>query len=145
MSSDQIPAHVRAVLTLFEDELGAVRFGDVDREVLVERVAAFEQAAAREAEAYGVLQDARRELDRALFRLEERAERATEYARIYARDHEPLAARLEEIAALRPGAKTKPKRRRKTAKPKAATPAVELPFEPGAVDGDVIEQVAQTG
>jgi len=130
MSREEIPGHVRAVLELFDAELGELRFGDVDRSCLDEHVSAFREAAEREAAAYLALQEARRELDGALFRLEERAERAAAYARVYARDHEPLAARLEEIEAMRPGAKPKKKKRR--SKPKKvdppAPPAAELPF-----------------
>ncbi len=132
---DQIPAHVRAILALFDDELDAVRFGDLDGSALAEQRAAVEEAAAREAEVYAALQDARRALDRALFELEERADRAAAYARVYARDHEPLAARLDQIAAMRPSNPPKPKRKRKAkGKPEStkqdAAPPAELPFEP---------------
>lgn len=132
MASDQVPTHVSALIDLFGQELGGVQFGDVDLGMLEERVRELDEAAEKEAEAYRVLQDARRDLDRALLRLEERSERALAYARVYARDHEPLAERVEEIAGSWPGLQPKKAKRRKKAKPKieAVAPAEELPFDP---------------
>lgn len=121
---------MRSLIALFEQELPGVQFGDVDVGALDERVRELDEAAAREAEAYAVLQEARRDLDRALLRLEERAERALAYARVYARDHQELGAQLEDIASSWPGLQPKKSRRRKKAKPKVAAPPAELPFEP---------------
>lgn len=119
----ELPALVREVLAVFEEDLADVRFGDLDAERLRE-VAARVRAAEEEVEEARVRLDAARRLyEEELAGLSGLAQRALAYARIYADHDEALAERLAPL--VEPEAA--PPRRRK--KRRAEAEVRELPFE----------------
>ena len=128
-----IAAPVHALLDLFARELSAVRFPDVDRDVLAEGAARVEEAALAVVAAELALAAARTALTEAQDNLHGRAQRALSYARVFADGNPDLRAQLDAIAlprataAIRPDG-TAPKKRgrpRKTPEPVPAARAAE--------------------
>ncbi len=89
---------VQAVLDLFTTELTAVRFGDVDANVLGRLAADTLAAAEAVAVAQAALDGARGALQERQDALHQQAQRALAYARVYAESDDALSMRLEAIA-----------------------------------------------
>ncbi|MEZ4337644.1 MAG: hypothetical protein R3B82_13580 [Sandaracinaceae bacterium] len=119
----ELPALVREVLAVFEEELADVRFGDLDAERLREVAARVRAAEEDVEEARDRLDAARRLYEEELAGLSSLAQQALAYARIYADHDEVLAERLAPLAEP----ETAPPRRRK--KRRAEAEVRELPFE----------------
>jgi ABC-type transporter Mla subunit MlaD len=116
MNSPQpIPAPIRELLDLFEQDLADVAFPQVDRQVLSELSDQVNAAFDHLNECQAQLETARAELDEQRAQLLKVAQTAQDYARIYAADDPTLRARVHAIE-LQPSAA---KKTRKTRKPKA--------------------------
>lgn len=110
---DPIPASVREVLALFEDELEGVRFGDLDAAIL-QAMAEEVRLSSREVdEARALLEAAQSKLERDRLALVARADEALAYARIYAAREPALAPRLDALPRGEPAAPAKPRKIRK--------------------------------
>lgn len=150
-----VPAPVQEILALFGNDLGEVRFPELDARVL--DVAAEEVASAAEvvAAAEAELRRARGQLAERQEALLARAQRALAYLRIYAEDHPDLAARIEAISLPRGGRRTgraeggeaaaipagaaTPRRRGRP--PRAATDGPLLAFEEKSDAGSAVAPV----
>ena len=130
---DPVSAPQRALIELFASR-AELRFPGVDAKVLEARAASVRALAEEVERARALLARAEAELGQGQRELGALAERAHEYARIFARTDAELAASLETIV-LRPEPAAKRRRREETT-PEAPkrrgrppkTTAVELPF-----------------
>lgn len=95
---DPIPAPIQALLALFEGELAAVKFPDVDREILGKDAARVREAASEVARAEAALEDARRAHLESMDILVQRCQRALAYARVFAEGNPAVAAKLEALS-----------------------------------------------
>ena len=98
MSDDAVPARVKSLLALFDDELKGLKFPDVDREVLDVHVADVKARAAAVAKAEAALRDAQQALAAAHDELNAKAYRAQAYARVYAEGDDALVEKLDALA-----------------------------------------------
>lgn len=114
---------VLQVLELFEDALAGVTFPDVDRDVLSACGDRLVSAQAVVAERQAALDDARAEVERERTELQKLANRALDYARVFASDDPALLERIDAITP--PGARPKRKRKTKKRKTKAETAKVD--------------------
>lgn len=96
-TDDPISPAIQAVLDLFEEDLAAVKFADVDRQVLGEDAEKVRERAQEVRKAEAVLAAAREALQESQDALTARCQRGLAYARIYAEDNEELIGRLEGI------------------------------------------------
>lgn len=109
---------LQAVLDLFSAELSAVRFPDIDQQVLQESAQRVQAAAAEQARLEAQLQAAREARQEAEEALLGRCQRALAYARVFAEDDPELGRRLEALSLPRgrgkapPEAEGRPERRR---------------------------------
>ncbi|MCB9535414.1 MAG: hypothetical protein H6704_04050 [Myxococcales bacterium] len=124
-----IPPRVEAILALFEAELAALQFPDLDRDSLAEHAEAVRAQAAEVEEARALLEAARATLEARRAELTAHARKGLAYARVFARDEPALLQRLDAIT-LDDGEEKKPKRRRRTRKANEAKPdnVAELPL-----------------
>jgi hypothetical protein len=121
--SDPVPPRVRDILALFESDLSDARFGDLDATAL-ETLAEEVRDRARDVDAARAALDASHAaLEEARAILSKRAEQALAYARVFAEEHEEVAARVEAIQDERGEPAAKPRRAKKK---NGAEP--ELPF-----------------
>ncbi len=137
---DPIAPSTAAVLALFEHELDAVRFPDLDRATLEQLASEARSAAIDVARARAMLDAAKAELTERQERLDRAAQRALAYARVFAEGDEALSAKVDELSASSPtksrarerssaGEASPIKRPRKKAK---AEESADLPFEGAA-------------
>lgn len=96
--SHSIPEPMRDLLTIFHEQLGQVRFGDIDFASLQEAAARVEEAAQAYADAEASLQTARLALTATQQTLLNTGQRALAYARIYAEASPELLTRLQTIS-----------------------------------------------
>ena len=94
---DFIPTAVKAALDLFENNLGDLRFGDIDAKTLARSAADVREVAAVVASAQASLDSAQRALEERQDALLDQVQRAVAYARVYADNDEPLRQKLEAI------------------------------------------------
>jgi hypothetical protein len=100
-ADDPLPLPVKTLLDLFTAELHAVRFPDLDHQVL-EKAAAEVRARAEElARAEAAAEAARTALQASQEAMLQKGQRALAYARIYAEDNPELTAKLDGIALPR--------------------------------------------
>jgi hypothetical protein len=139
---------VQSLLDLFSTDLADLRFADVDASTLAVLTASVESAAETVGAAQAALDAARTELQGRQDLLQQHAQRALAYARVYAEGDAELSARLDAIAlprAARRGrtdgeeplvlsaAEAAPRKRgrpRKEAAAPESTPALEAVLEP---------------
>jgi len=99
---------LQAVIELFDTELLALKFPDVDHAVLREAAAKVLTQAEAVAAAELALATAREALGDAQEALLGKCQRALAYARVYAEEDRDLSRRLEAISLPRPRAKSAP-------------------------------------
>lgn len=109
---------LQAVLELFDTELLALKFPDVDQAVLREAAARVMTQAEAVAAAEQALATAREGLGDAQEALLGKCQRALAYARVYAEEDRELSRRLESINLPRPRAKAAPTSPFDTAEPR---------------------------
>lgn len=105
---DPIPSPVRDLVALFASALAGVQFPGVDDAALASDARAVEEAHAEVLRLSAALDEARALLDARKEALVARAHRAHGYARVFAEDHEEVAARLDSIVLPRQRARTGP-------------------------------------
>lgn len=110
---------LQAVIELFDTELGALKFPDVDQAVLREAAARVMTQAEVVAAAEQALATAREGLGDAQEALLGKCQRALAYARVYAEEDRELSRRLEAISLPRPRTKAAPTSPFETAEPRA--------------------------
>lgn len=99
---EPVSPQVQALLALFESELKAVKFPDVDGAVLGQAAQRTRDAAEAVARAEAALELARGALAQSQETLLQKAHRAHAYARVYAEERPELALQLEAMALPRP-------------------------------------------
>lgn len=102
-SESPVSSQIQAVLDLFEGELAALKFPDVDSEVLNEAAEAVKKHAEALARAEQVVQGARASLQECQDQLVHKCQRAIAYARIYAEDNSELLRRIDGISVPKNG------------------------------------------
>jgi hypothetical protein len=136
---DPVAAPIRALLELFVGELALVKFPELDAEVLRDAAGQVSSRSEALARAEAAVERARVELGEAQETLQQKAQRALAYARIYAEDQPELAGKLEDITL--PRAQRRLTRLEPTPSPVAAPAAVPAapvaaaepaPVDPGA-------------
>jgi hypothetical protein len=132
---DPTPPFARQLLDLYADAMAEVRFPDLDlaRLLAVERELVAAQLELEQAEA--ALEAVRSARDAQARALNDQAERALAYAKIFAAGDEELASRLAELGRRQPGSassSTQPRKRGRPPKPKgdAAELFGQQPVEP---------------
>lgn len=130
MSSDSVPAPVRALLSVFEGALADVTFPGVDGASLVTTAGRMDEISTRLAEASQEVERLREELTTQRANLLRDSKKALEYARVFASDQPDLKAEIDaiDIDALIEGPKKK--RARRTPKKKSAVAASAPDQEP---------------
>ncbi len=98
-----VPSSIQAVLSLFENELAALKFPDLDSQVLEQAARQVCQHAEALATAEAALQAAREALQESQDVLAQKCHRAIAYARVYAEDNQELLTRLDGIHLPRSG------------------------------------------
>ena len=116
-----IPAPVRAFIDLFDAQLDAVVFPDVDRASLHVHADEVSDALAALEDARARVEAARQALELSQTALLRHARKGLAYARIYAQDMTDLESTLAAIA-LEPAPKARARRRRKPVEVPAALP-----------------------
>lgn len=96
----EIPDDIRAVIDLFEKQLGKVAFPDIDAAALRRQADELSADAAKVAQARAALEAALLASEARLSALRETARRATAYARVYSEAHPEKAALAEAISAI---------------------------------------------
>jgi ElaB/YqjD/DUF883 family membrane-anchored ribosome-binding protein len=96
-----VPAPLQSVLELFEHELAALKFPDIDQAVLSEAAHAVYERAESVARAEAALLAAREALHESQEALLQKCQRAVAYARVYAEENAELSERLEAIGLPR--------------------------------------------
>jgi ElaB/YqjD/DUF883 family membrane-anchored ribosome-binding protein len=99
--TDSVPAPVQALLALFTTELAAVKFPEMDAEVLSRATDEVGSAAENVARAELALDAARAALAEKQDCLLAKAQRALAYARVYVEEDPDLASRVEAITLPR--------------------------------------------
>lgn len=98
MTDDAVPARVKSLIALFDGELKGLRFPDVDKDVLDAHVQDVRARAAAVAKVEEQLRAVQAELEGALDRLNEKAYRAQQYARVFAEGNDALVDKLDALA-----------------------------------------------
>ncbi len=95
---DAVPARVKALIALFDEELKGLKFPDVDRAVLDAHTAEVRARAADVAKVETSLRAAQEALEAAQERLNAKAYRAQGYARVFAEGNDALVDKLDALA-----------------------------------------------
>lgn len=132
IAESPIPDGVRAVLALFEGPLAEVRFPQVDRESLAERVAVVEQRRTELQRALETVQAARAALEREQQSLLDQARRAHAYASVFAAGDAALTKQLVDITFDGRAPAPAKKRGRKPKQEQSQTSLAERRAERGA-------------
>lgn len=137
ISTDSVPAPVRALLSIFEGALSGVSFPGVDGSSLVTTAGRMDEISSKLAEAAAEVDRLREELQQQRENLLRDSKKALEYARVFASDQPELKKQVESIDldALIDGPKKK--RSRRSPKKKAASAAA--PSEDPAVEVSKVE------
>jgi len=105
-ADNKLPPSLQAVIDLFEGELGAVNFPDVDKATLEQLAERVTEGIAEVAVAEAALTKAREALEETQSALAQKCQRALAYARIYAEDKPELRSEIEAAQkALAPAAR----------------------------------------
>jgi predicted DNA-binding protein (UPF0251 family) len=102
---ESISAPLRALVELFNRELEAVRFPDIDGKVLAEAAQRVREKAEAVERAEAALEAAREALAESQEVLMHKGQRAYAYARVYAEEDAELSAKLEALNLPRPARK----------------------------------------
>lgn len=142
---------IQAVLDLFENELAALKFPDVDQAVLSEAAHSVYQHAEAVARAEAALAAARELLQESQEALLQKCQRAVAYARVYAEEDAALSTKLDGISLPRsvrnprsgaqpgPTSDAKPSLRRSTRRQGQRPLFLEAAAEPAAVENQTAQ------
>ncbi len=140
-TSDPIARPVRALLELFEEALAEVSFPDVSADTLHVAVERVRERAGEVEAAKAALAGAEAALADEKAQLQQIAQRALRYARIYAEGRPELGSRLGSLAVggAEPAAPKKRGRPRKQERASTDAPSPVLPFGEGDTFGGAAE------